>query len=124
MNKRPIDIQRESGGTFSIEFQDDGTPITEIFQLNDCFVLITKKAVYEAKTADQIDPKRENPSIPQNVVRRILEFGADSELVGRTLLTAKSLFRKEFLPASFDAKLAMTLSFDVLKDLVAMHRHG
>jgi hypothetical protein len=121
MIKRPIDIQRDSAGKFSIESQDDGTPITDMFQLNDALLLMTQKAAYEVRTGDQIDPKRENPNIPHNVQRRILGFGTDSELVGRTLLTAKSLIRKEFLPATVDVKQVMTLTFEVLKDLIAMH---
>ncbi len=120
MNKRPIDIERDSGGKFRIGFQDDGTPITEMLQLNDGLLVVTKKAVYEVKVADQIDPKRENPNIPHNVQRRILELGTDSELVGRILLTAKSLFKQEFLPSSINVKQALTLSFEALRDMVAM----
>ena len=121
MIKRPIDIQRESAGRFRIEANDDCTPIGEMFELNDRLLILTKKAAYEVTLADQIDPKRENPNIPKNVQRRILEFGTDSELVGRTLLTAKSLFHGKFLSDSINAKQAMTFSFEALTDLVAMH---
>jgi len=96
--KRPIDYMRESGGSFTIKSQDDGTPISELLTLNDGLLLLTQKAIYEVKLADQIDPKRENPNIPPIVQRRILDIGTDSELVGRVLLTARKLFRKEFLP--------------------------
>ena len=92
-----------------------------MFSLNDGLVLITKKAVYEVKLSDQIDPKRENPNLPPNVQRRILEMGTDSELIGRILLTAKELFRKEFLPSFIDIEQPTSLSFEVLIDMVAMH---
>jgi len=120
MNKRPIDIQRDCGGQFKLESPDDGTTITDMFELNDSLLIATQKSVYEVKVADQIDPKRENPNIPHNVQRRILALGTDSELVSRTLLTAKNLFRKDFLPDSVNAKQALTFSFEALTDMVAM----
>ena len=111
---------RESGGSFTIKSQDDGTPISELLTLNDGLLLLTQKAIYEVKLADQIDPKRENPNIPPTVQRRILDIGTDSELVGRVLLTARKLFRKEFLPRSIDLTQAMTLAYEALMDIVAM----
>lgn len=111
---------RESGGSFTIKYQDDGTSISELLSLNGGLLALTKKAIYEAKLADQIDPKRENPNIPPVVYRRILEIGTDSELVGRVLLTARNLFRKEFLPPSIDLTQAMTLAYEALMDIVAM----
>jgi len=118
--KRPTDYMRESGGSFTIKSQDDGTPISELLTLNDGLLLLTQKAIYEVKLADQIDPKRENPNIPPIVQRRILDIGTDSELVGRVLLTARKLFRKEFLPRSIDLTQAMTLAYEALMDIVAM----
>src|SRR6267154_5600200 len=109
MNKRPIDIQRDSAGSFSLNADGDGTPIREMFSLNDTLLIITERAIYEVKVADQIDPERQNPNIPHNVQRRILELGTDSELVGRTLLTARNLFRSEYLSESIDVKQALTL---------------
>jgi hypothetical protein len=120
MEKRPVDIKRDSGGKFRLQGDDDDTGISEMFVLNDCLLIATSKGLYEVKTADQIDPERKNPSIPKNLQRRILSLGTESELVGRTLLTAKSLFLEKFLPPAVDVKNAMSLTFDVLKDLVAM----
>jgi hypothetical protein len=67
MNKRPIDLMRESGGAFKIESNSDDTPIQEMCTLNGGLALITKNAIYEIRFADQIDPKRENPNLPHNV---------------------------------------------------------
>ena len=118
--KRPIDIKRDSAGMLTVGSPDDGTPITEMLTLNDGLILITKKAVYEVKLADQIDPKRENPNLPPSVQRRILDIGSDSELIGRILLTAKKLFKKEFLPNSIDLEKALSLSYEVLIEMVTM----
>jgi hypothetical protein len=120
MEKRPIDRKRDSAGTFRLQADDDDTGISEMFPLADGLLLVTGKGLYEVKTADQIDPERKNPSIPHNLQRRILPLGTESELVGRTLLTAKTLFVEKFLPTTVDVKKAMSLTFEVLKDLVAM----
>jgi hypothetical protein len=50
-----------------------------------------------------------------------LAYGSDSEIVGRTLLTAKNLFDPTHLGESFNHDRALVLTFGVLKDLVAMH---
>jgi hypothetical protein len=120
MEMRPIDKKRESAGSFKLQTDEDGAGITEMFQLSDGMVLATGTALYEVRTADQIDPKRTNPNIPHNLQRRILSLGTESELVGRTLMTAKALFVEKFLPPVVDAKKAMSLTFEALKDLVAM----
>lgn len=120
MNKRPIDLMRESGGAFKIESENDNTPIQEMCKLNGGLALITKNAIYEMKLADQIDPNRENPNLPHNVQRCVLNVGADSILVGQTLLTANALFKENFLPSSIDTQDAISLVFEALTDLVDM----
>ena len=120
MDKRPIDLMRESGGAFKIESDSDDTPIQEMCTLNSGLALITKNAIYEVKLANQIDPKRENPNLPHNVQRRVLDVGADSALMGQTLLTANALFKGKFLPSFVDTHKAMSLIFDTLTDLVNM----
>ncbi len=118
--KRPIDLKRESAFTSTIGDESDGTPISEMFELDDGLLIITKKATYEVKIADQIDPNRTNLHLPTNIQRRILAIGTDSELVGRILLTAKNLFRDGFLPEDIDHKRAFLLSFEALTEMVAM----
>ena len=119
MNKRPIDLMRSAAGSFRVGLDEDGDAITELFSLNDGLVVVKQKAIYEVRFADQIDPKRENPNIPLNIQRRILSIGADSTVVGRTLLTAKGLFQTKYLP-SIDCDRALNLSFEALQDIVAM----
>lgn len=68
--KRPIDIKRDSAGRVTINYPDDGTPITEVFALNDAIMLsclsekgcvnwlkqaISKRATGEIRTRDGRD---------------------------------------------------------------------
>jgi hypothetical protein len=102
MTKRPIDIFRGSAGSFSIANPEDGTAIKEMFTYSDFLLILTEKCAYKIQTADQIDPKRLNASLPKVIQQKLFDYGTESEIVGRTLLTAKGMFRKEFLPDSVD----------------------
>jgi len=120
MMKRPIDIFHDSGGSFSIANSEDGTAIKEVFTYSDFLVILTEKCAYKIQMADQVDPKRLNPSLPKVIQQKLFDYGTESEIVGRTLLTAKRLFRKEFLPASVDLERGLKLSFEALSEIAAM----
>jgi hypothetical protein len=119
MNTRPPMPTRDLGGSFTLNNPDDGTAITEMFTLDDGLLLITEKCTYRLQVADQIDPERKNPALPHNFQQKLFDHGINSELLCRTLLQAKVMFRKEFQP--IDVRRAMQLSFEALSDLVSMH---
>jgi hypothetical protein len=119
MRKHPPIPVRDSGGAFRLNNPDDGTPIRETFVLDDGLLMITEKCIYRVQVADQIDPGRNNPTLPHNFQQKLFDHGTKSELLCRTLLQAKVMFRKEF--QSIDVNRAMLLSFDALCDLVSMH---
>ena len=98
---------------------DDRSAIKSMFAIGGVFHAIKERGIYVIRLADEIDPGRTNPSLP-NTQQRVLAYGSDSELVGRTLLTAKNLFNSTYLPKSFDHERALVLAFDALKDLAAM----
>ncbi len=98
---------------------DDSSAITAMIPICDVLYIVKENGIYAVKLADSIDPERLNPNIP-NIQQRVLTCGSESELVGRTLLTANSLFKKTYLPPTFDCERAVMLSFDALKDIVAM----
>lgn len=55
---------RDSGGHFALNNPDDGTPITEMFKLNEeTLLMITEKCIYRVQVADQIDRDRTNPAL-------------------------------------------------------------
>jgi len=119
MQKRPIIPIRDSGGAFTLNNPDDGTPIREMFALGDGLLLVTDKCTYRVQLADQIDPDRRNPNLAPNSQQKIFDYGVQSPLLCRTLLQAKVLFRKEF--QSIDIDRAMKLAFEGLGELVSMH---
>lgn len=118
--KRPIDRLRESAGRMEIGTADDSSAITAMLSMGDVLYTIKEYGIYAVKLADSIDPKRQNPHVP-NTQQRVLAYGSESELVGRTLLTASKLFNETYMPSSFNCEQAIMKSFDVLKDIVAMH---
>jgi hypothetical protein len=117
-SQRPFMPMRDGGGSFELDNPDDGTPIKEMFAFPDCLVLITEKCTYEVQTADQIDPERTNPDLPHNVQRKLFDYGIHSEALGKILLQARTLFKKDFL--SIDVEAAQKLALDALKEFAAM----
>jgi hypothetical protein len=119
MTKRPIDRKRDAGGVMEIGTPDDPSAITAIFPIGDDLYVVKERGVYEVKLADRIDPNRTNIAIP-NTHQRVLNYGSDAPVVGRTLLTAKELFNPTYLPKNLDLTQALRLCFETLKDLAAM----
>jgi hypothetical protein len=117
--KRPIDRLRDSAVSIAIDPSDDNSAITCMIPIAGVMHIVKEKAIYAVKLADHIDPQRTNAQIP-NTVQRVLARGSDSELVGRTLLTAKTLFDAKFLPKSIDHERALALAFEALKEFVSM----
>lgn len=118
MSRLPHIPIRDSGGSFSLNNADDGTPIREMFSLDEGLLIITDKCTYRVQVADQIDPHRTNPNLPHNVHQKLFDHGVESELLCRTLLQSKVLFRKEF--QTIDIEHGKRLAFDALSDFVAM----
>jgi hypothetical protein len=114
--KRAIDRLRESAGSMEIGSADDG-PIS-LVGVGERLLIAMKTEVYEVKFADKVDPERTNPNIP-NTKQKVLAIGVDSPLLGRTLLTAKVLFNKAYLPREL-CDAAMARAFDAAADLTAM----
>ncbi len=120
MTKTPIDIKRDSGGFVHIGTLEDGAVRTMV-EIDGSLFIIKEKAIYAVQQADQIDPKRTNIALPNIIPRPDLSEGSDSELVGKTLMTAVTMFDKgKFLPNEFDHAKALSLSLDVLKTMIAM----
>jgi hypothetical protein len=110
---------RDSAGAFTLNNPDDGTPIKEILSLGGYLYLITEKCTYRAHMADQIDPERKNSALPPVFQQKLFDLGTNSELLRRTLMQARVLFRKEFLAIDHDKAMALTL--EALAELAAMH---
>lgn len=110
---------RDFGGSFTLNNPDDGTPIKEMLSLGGYLYLITEKCTYRAQMADRVDPERKNSALPPLFQQKLFDLGTDSELLRRTLIQAKVLFRKEFL--CVDPDEAMELTLEALAELAALH---
>src|SRR5258706_2959714 len=117
--KRPIDLQREGAGFMNVGSPDDLSPITAMIVIGKKLYIVKASSIYQVRMADDIDPERTNPSLP-NTQQKILGVGSDSEVVGRILLTASALFKANYLEKNIDCEGALRLSLELLKDIVAM----
>lgn len=119
-DRRPIDIKRDSGGSADIGTEQDGA-ILEMYNLDGKLIVIKEFALYEFMTADTVDPNRTNITLPNNIQRLLINQGADSELVGRTFLTTKTLLKKELFK-DIDTSKIIKLSLDALVELTVLEK--
>lgn len=90
--KRAIDRQRDAAFSMRVG-GDDNSGIMHHLSTGNALYVIKEEGVYQVKTADDIDPERLNPHIPhQN--QQVLPAGYNNEIVGKILLTSKTLFDK------------------------------
>jgi hypothetical protein len=89
-DRRPIDTQRDAAITLQVG-GDDKSPAKEFLSTRNALYVIKESGVFKIRLADDIDPRRTNPDIP-NLSQRVLTEGYDNEIVARILLTAKTLF--------------------------------
>lgn len=113
--KRPIDIKRQRGGGAEIGTKEDGA-ITDMFKLGNKLIIIKEKSVYEFNLADDIDPERKHPDLPSNTHKLILDIGAESIMFCRIFLTAKNLFKSEFLSPDVNAEDALNLTLEAIQE--------
>lgn len=88
--KRPIDRQRDAAITLQIG-GDDKSEIKDFLSTTKGLYVIKEIGVFKIQLADDIDPGRTNPNIP-NLSQQVLPAGHNDEIVARILLTAKYLF--------------------------------
>lgn len=119
--KRPVDLMRERGGSANIGTLEDGT-IMETLNLSGRVLFIKERSVYEFRLADDIDPNRENPNLPPSSHRLIVNLGTESEIFSRTFLTAKRLFKAEFLPSTIDVTQSLFLTLEIVQELAALEK--
>jgi len=92
--------------------------IREQVVLGGRLLSITEKCTYAIQMADQIRSGPNEPRFAAQLPAKLFDYGVNSELLCRSFLHAKVMFRKEF--QQIDIERAMHLSFDVLSELVAM----
>lgn len=117
--KKPIDSIRNRGGHADIGTLEDGA-IMETMNVGGRLIIIKERSVYEFSLADSIDPKRQHPNLPPSTQKLIVNLGTESEIFSRTFLTAKRLFKSEFLPTTIDTTQALFLTLEVVQELAAL----
>jgi len=118
-NKREIDRLRESAGSMNINTPDDQSEIASMLTIDNTLIVVKQRGIYQIKMADQIDPERTNPHVP-NTVQLLSQFGSDEEFIGKMLLTAHGLFSKGNLPPNIDCDAAMVHIVEITKNVSEM----
>lgn len=114
-----IHRKRNAAVSFNVGDSNDMTPIGDMFATDDDLYVITSKAIYVVKLADNIDPGRTNPNLP-NSQKKVLNHGLENEIIGRVFLTAKILFDRTHLGPNFNYHAALSNAFKLTKLLTEM----
>lgn len=117
-NNDPFE-SRNGGKRFEIGDAEDGGT-SAMFSVGDSLLIVTKKSIYALRLADNIDPERTNPAIPDSK-QKILAYGSDEPFVCRTLLQAHALLGGQGLPKTVDSKSGLSIGLNFLKEMTALH---
>jgi hypothetical protein len=86
------------------------------------FLVIKERSIYEMVMADTIDPERTNINLPATIHKLIIDKGTESETVSRTLLTAMTLFRTEYISSTIDCPKLISLTIDLLSEISILEK--
>lgn len=111
--------ERDGGKRFNIGEEADG-PTSNMITIGDDLFIVTRKSIQQLILADAIDPNRENQNIPDSQ-QKVLSYGSDEKLVGKTLIQADELFKDHSLPAYIKRSDALGLSFAFLKEMIVLN---
>jgi hypothetical protein len=118
MPKRPIDLKRDSAFFGTVGTDDEGA-IQEFLNTGSSLLMIKERAIYKSQLADQINPGRTNINVP-HIQQKVCSVGSSSEIVGRTLLTAKYLFENGMLDGRFDKAALMSAVLDFFDEALKL----
>lgn len=116
IEKRPIDRIRESGGHADIGTSEDGA-IMEMYNVGGRLLIIKERSIYEMIFADAIDPERTNFNLPPTIHKLIIDKGTQSETVARTFLTAKTIFKSQYIASTINCDTLLSLTIDMLSEI-------
>lgn len=118
--KNPIDIIRESSGHTCVGTPEDGA-IIEMKEIGGRLIVIKEYSIYEIIFADKIDTQRLNINLPTTISKLIINKGIESEIVGKTFLTAKTIFNKDFIN-DINCDVVLSLCVDLLSELSILEK--
>ncbi len=119
--KRLVDRIRESGGHTDIGTGEDGA-IVEIKNIGGRLLIIKERSIYEMVFADTIDPERTNINLPPTIHKLVIDKGTESETVSRTFITAKTLFKPEYILGSINCNKVLSLTIDMLSEISILEK--
>lgn len=115
-NDRPIDRRRNGAGQALVE-GDVGAILAAFPHREERMFFICERGVTSGQMADQIDPGRTNPNLPQFLQTPELTHGASAPFIQRTLCVAAALFDQTYLPTHVSKDEAFALALEAARAL-------
>ena len=121
MERRLVDKIRESGGHADIGTAEDGA-IVGMKNYDGRLIILKEKAIYEMVFADSIDPDRTNENLAPTIHKLIIDKGADSLIVCKTFISAKTLFNNDHIIEEVNCNKIVYLSINLLEEVNQLER--
>ena len=115
---RPIDKARDSAGSARIP-PECGNIVT-MKVIGDRMFLLAERCLSSGVFADQIDPRRTNPSLPQVIQQKELSFGVEHLFVRKTVGAAFELADQTHLPEAVGADDLLSIVLDAASSLASV----
>lgn len=115
----PIDRIRDAAISMKIG-PGDGAGGHEMVGVGKFLFIIRAHDIYKIILADNTDPGRTNPAVP-NAQQKVCDFGAEDKVVGATLLTANRLIKSPtYYPKDFGVEEVLELVFNCTQELIGL----
>jgi len=89
----------------------------DTFKIGERVIVAYENSIYELMFADSIDPERNISDLPPMFPKLIFEKGANSNIVSKVLLTAKTIFQQQYFQDHISCKKILKLSLEMLNEL-------
>ena len=95
--------------------------VSAFIEVDGKFLCLTNKSIHSIIMADVTDPNKTNPNIGHSQ-QKILPYGSDNHIVGRTLQQASILFIEHSLSPNVDISKGVSIGFSFLNEMVSLDR--
>ena len=93
----------------------------DAFKIGDQVIAVYENSIYELIFAETIDPKRNISDLPPMFPKLIFEKGANSNIVSKVLLTAKTVFQQCYFQDHINCDKILRLTFEILNEILILY---
>jgi len=114
-------IGKIRNSAFTTNVDDKAGAPKDTFKIGERVIAVYENSIYELVFADSIDPERNISDLPPMFPKLIFEKGANSEIVSKVLLTAKTIFQQHYFEDYINCDKILKLTLEILNELFILY---